>query len=79
MARFPVCASFQVRPVLLIVPRLGMCVLVSKLDPLVEKESCEGVLIGHSATELHVLFDRRWHIDNEKWRYGEKLSFWRVC
>ena len=79
MARFPVRASFPVCPVLLIMPRLGMCVLVSKADPLTEKDSCEGVLIGHSATELHVMFDGRWHLDNKKWRYDKKLSFWRVC
>jgi len=75
MACFPVRAPFQVRHVLLIVPRLGMCVLVSKVDPLMEKGTCEGVLIGHSATELHVMFDRRCFIDNEKWRYGKKLTF----
>jgi len=50
-----------------------MCVLVSKVDPLME-ERCEGVLIGHSATELHVMFDKRWHIDNQKWRYAKEPS-----
>lgn len=52
-----------------------MCVLVSRVDPLMEKERCEGVVIGHSATELEVMFERRWNIGNEKWRYGKKLSF----
>lgn len=73
MARFPVRAFLQVRRTLLIIPRHGMCVLVSKVDPLME-ERCEGVLIGHSATELHVMFDKRWHIDNQKWRYGKEPS-----
>jgi hypothetical protein len=75
MAHFPVRAPLQVLRVLLIVPRPGMCVLVSKVDPLKEKETCEGFLIGHSATELHVRFEKRWYIDNEKWRYGKKPSF----
>jgi len=76
MAYFPVCASLHIIHALLIVPRHGMCVLVSKVDPLMEKETCEGVVIGHSATELRVMFEKRWNIDNEKWRYGKKLSFW---
>ena len=78
MARFPVRASLPIRHILLIVPRPGMCVLVSRVDPLMEKETCEGVLIGHSATELHVMFEKRWYIDNKKWRYGKELSFLRV-
>jgi hypothetical protein len=60
---------------LLIVPRPGMCVLVSKIDPLMEEGVREGVVIGHSATELHLAFERRWNVDNEKWRYGNELSF----
>ena len=71
MAHFPVRAFFQVRRVSLIVPRHGMCVLVSKVDPLREEEVREGVIIAHSATELHVKFEKRWNIDNEKWRYGK--------
>jgi len=54
-----------------------MRVLVSKADPLIEKVKQEGVLIGHSATELHVMFEKRWYIENEKWRHGKKLSFLR--
>ena len=75
MAHFPVRTSLQVLRVLLIVPRHGMCVLVSKVDPLMEKETREGVVIGHSATELHVSFEKRWNIDNDKWRCGKKSSF----
>jgi hypothetical protein len=54
-----------------------MCVLVSKVDPLMEKKRHEGVLIGHSATELRVMFEKRWNIDNEKWRYGKELLLLR--
>ena len=76
MAHFPVRTSLQVLRVLFMVPRHGMCVLVSKVNPLMEKETREGFVIGHSASELHVMFERRWKIDNEKWRYGKKLSSW---
>lgn len=75
MAHFPVGASLQDLRVILIVRRPGMCVLVSKVDPLMEKETREGVIVGHSATELHVTFEKRWNIDNEKWRYGKKPWF----
>jgi hypothetical protein len=77
MAHLPVRTSLQDFCVLLMVPRHGMCVLVSKVDPLMEKATaCEGIVIGHSATELHVMFDKQWGIANEKWRYGNKLATW---